>query len=112
MGRPSETLAGWRAVKATIWLRAGGRCEVCRLRAAQDPDHAVRRSAGGEDTPRNVLALCRGCHERRDASYVKGRLVFTPAPGGFTWEILRGASKWDPCETVAEGFIPTGPEAA
>lgn len=112
MGRPSETLAGWRAVKAAVWLRAGGRCEVCRLRAAQDPDHVVRRSAGGKDTPGGTIALCRGCHERRDAPYVKGRLVVTPVLGGVEWSVLRGASKWDLCRVVARGFIPTGPEVA
>ena len=68
VGRPSETLAGYRALRERIKARAKGRCEVplCRTRRGPfDLDHVVPRSHGGEDSDDNCLWLCRRCHEHK-----------------------------------------------
>lgn len=53
-----------------------GRCRACGTTEGLDPAHIIPRSrviAGGED-PRNILVLCRRCH---DAQHV-GRLELLP----------------------------------
>lgn len=102
-GRQSETLAGWRVVKAYVWTRARGRCEVCG-RAGTDPHHVVKRSAGGEDTASNVVLLCQSCHRRTDAAYSRGRLVITTlGEGRFLWGIFRAKDKWSVRTVEAQG---------
>ena len=57
----------WRAIKAALWQRAEGHCEVpwCK-EAAQDPHHVIKRSQGGPDTLDNLVALCRRHHDATD----------------------------------------------
>jgi hypothetical protein len=98
----SETAAGWRAVKAAVWLRAGGQVEVVLAygrcpRRAEDPHHALKRSASGADHPDNVVGVCKPHHRQTDWPFQRGRLVITPLGGGrFACRIVRKRSKWDP----------------
>ena len=94
VGRPSETLAGWRALKAHVWARARGRCEACGL-AGSEAHHVVKRSQGGADTADNVIWLCAVHHRRTDAAYSRGRLVIAPfGKERFLWDIVHAKDKW------------------
>lgn len=37
-------------------------CEVCGLAPKSDPHHLISRGAGGDDTPENLISLCRSHH--------------------------------------------------
>lgn len=74
-GRPSLPLAGWNALKASVFHRAGWRCENCKRRTRLAAHHIVKRSQGGEDTAENLAALCSICHDRTDRPHGKGRLT-------------------------------------
>lgn len=80
-----------------VFIRAKGQCEVVLdnarcPRRAKDAHHAVKRSQGGEDTPDNLLAVCRPCHDRTDTDYQRGRLVVTALGGERFTCTLRYAS--------------------
>lgn len=93
--------AGYDAVVSRVFLRARGQCEVVLdgtrcARRAKDAHHVVKRSQGGPDTPENLLACCRACHDRTDAPYHRGRLCITPLGAGrFACEMVYAADKWD-----------------
>ena len=44
-------------------VRDGWRCRRCQSRENLTLHHIVRRSEGGSDTPKNLIALCRPCHD-------------------------------------------------
>ena len=48
--------------KEELWDRCGGRCEFCGKRAV-DAHHIKYRSHGGNNLLKNLIALCRSCHE-------------------------------------------------
>ena len=58
--------------KALAQARSYGMCEGCRAFTTLDPHHRMTRGAGGvhgvasqaSNDPRNLLMLCRGCHDR------------------------------------------------
>lgn len=60
--------AGWEASKKVVLARAGGRCENpwCRRATRLDVHHIVKRSHGRDDSPLNLVALCRPCHALTD----------------------------------------------
>lgn len=48
-------------------FRTAGRCEVCGLATPTEPHHVFARGMGGGlrlDHVLNLLAVCRGCHDR------------------------------------------------
>lgn len=102
VGRSALSVAGWTAVKYRVWLRAEGRCEVVLegLRCPQeanDPEHVLACSAGGEDDPNNTLAVCRPHHRQTEAAFCRGRLVVTPlGQGRFACRVVVKADKWTP----------------
>jgi 5-methylcytosine-specific restriction endonuclease McrA len=61
-----------------------------------DVHHVLKRAQGGSDFALDrLVALCRACHDRTDASYAKGRLVVRPlGDGRFAFMVMRGAGKW------------------
>lgn len=77
-------------LKAAICVRASYRCENpwCRMAAALDAHHVVKRSQGGEDTRENLVALCRRCHDRTDRPRGEGRLeIESLGEERFAWSI-------------------------
>ena len=84
--------ARYASARAEVFERSQGRCEaqvegVCLGRGDQ-AHHKRRRSQGGQDTPANLLWICRACHDwcHRYPAQAKalGLLEFssfTPAPG-------------------------------
>lgn len=62
----------WQAVCRVVTIRDQGQCRACgrtcsfgakERRYKADPHHLTYRSAGGQDTPQNVVQLCRSCHD-------------------------------------------------
>lgn len=53
----------WDRTRAMVLARDGYRCRRCRSRAQVDAHHIKFRSAGGDDSPNNVAAICRCCHD-------------------------------------------------
>ena len=100
-GRSSVSVAEWRAIKAVVWQRAGGRCEVVLEglrcpRGVDDPEHVLACSAGGSDDPSNVAAVCRQCHRRTEVEYARGRLVITPlGDGRFVCRLVVAVDKFE-----------------
>ena len=61
------------ASRAAVVLRAGDRCEYCRLsqrgqEAAFHVDHVVPRAAGGRTVPGNLALACVSCSLRKWAN--------------------------------------------
>lgn len=81
--RPALPLAEYRALVAYIKRREGHRCLVCRRHRALDPAHIVKRSQGGADSPDNLVALCRECHDACDLH--QGLTVVALGHERFTW---------------------------
>ena len=67
------------AVKPLLDVRAGYRCEICRIRPISQYHHRLRRSQGGKNNLANLLALCDKCHfivhDRPEQSYELGWLL-------------------------------------
>ena len=113
VGRASATSAEYAAVKARVWTRAQGRCEVVleghvptgeeELRAgwrcpvpARDPHHVVPRSAGGRETENNLIAICGWHHGRVAWPYRDGRLVIRPlSQGRFDCRLVFAQDKFE-----------------
>ena len=96
----------WQDVRAIIFVRAGGRCEVCgkSLNIHNMEGHHRRSRRYGPDCPGNAIALCSDCHHgpqvhgspaaARPLGYIVsssntapcGERVWLPVHGG--WVIL------------------------
>lgn len=84
--------ARYASARAEVFERSQGRCEaavegVCLGRGDQ-AHHKRRRSQGGQDTPSNLLWICRKCHDHVHRfpaqAEALGLLEFSsynPAPG-------------------------------
>lgn len=59
--------AGWEVSKKSVLARAGGRCEMplCR-KPGRDFHHIIKRAQGRNDSPLNVVYLCRADHDATD----------------------------------------------
>ena len=64
--RPSSRR--WERLRLRILERDGYRCCKCGRASRLEVDHVVRMHAGGHMwDPKNLQALCRGCHIRKTA---------------------------------------------
>lgn len=60
-----------KAVKEKVYERDGGRCIFCG-RPGLPEAHYVSRARGGLGVERNILTLCRPCHDAMDnGKYIK-----------------------------------------
>ena len=50
--------------RRSVFVRDGHRCQYCGA-AAENIDHVIPRSRGGEHTWENVVAACRPCNSRK-----------------------------------------------
>lgn len=66
-GSPTERGydARWREIRDRF-LAEHSTCEKCGGKASV-AHHIIRKSEGGKDTPRNLMALCASCHNRLHA---------------------------------------------
>ena len=66
-------------LRPLIEVRAGHRCEICRVGQPVVLHHKLRRSQGGKHSLANLLGLCNCCHEqvhaRPEWSYTQGYLT-------------------------------------
>lgn len=53
----------WRQTRMVVLKRDGHRCRACSASHGLEVHHVVMRSLGGTDDARNLIALCRSCHE-------------------------------------------------
>ena len=54
----------WQRVRSAVLQRDKYRCRACGSTSHVDVHHKKLRSAGGENSTRNCLVLCRICHQR------------------------------------------------
>lgn len=88
--------------KALARARCWGACEGCGLPGGLDPHHRMTRGMGGvhgaaaavSHDPRNLLMLCRPCHDRTLAA------VSVPQCLADGWMVERRAGV-DPCDVPA-----------
>jgi hypothetical protein len=52
-------------VRAAVYVRDGGRCQVCGSNENLTMDHKHPWSKGGPDTIENLRVLCRSCNSRK-----------------------------------------------
>ncbi|MDP9023717.1 MAG: HNH endonuclease [Actinomycetota bacterium] len=66
--------------RRAVFLRDGGRCQYCHA-PAEDVDHVVPRSRGGEHRWENVVAACRRCNAtKQDRTPAEAGLELAVAP--------------------------------
>jgi hypothetical protein len=53
----------WRALRASVIVRAGGRCEICHRAIAVQAHHRTYRY-GTICPPQYLVAICKACHEK------------------------------------------------
>lgn len=97
---PRRTHAGLS--RCAVFLRDGGRCQYCAC-PAEDVDHVVPRSRGGEHRWENVVAACRRCNatkQDRTPQEAGLTLAATPkAPPPAFWLVVRAGrigEEWRP----------------
>lgn len=97
---PRRTRSGLS--RRAVFLRDGGRCQYCGV-DAEDVDHVVPRSRGGEHVWENVVAACRSCNaskEDRTPREAGLRLARPPkAPPPAFWLVVRAGrvdQHWHP----------------
>lgn len=83
-----------KPLKRTTWtapkgLTKTGACRNCGAEGSTDWHHAVHRSLSriGRDDPRNLVELCRRCHDAHHAGVPLSRSMFTPEEWAFIEEI-------------------------
>ncbi|MEN8234282.1 MAG: HNH endonuclease [Actinomycetota bacterium] len=85
--------------RRTVFQRDGHRCQYCG-RQAENLDHVVPRSQGGEHSWRNVVAACRRCNTKkggRTPAEAGLHLVSTPrAPHADAWVTAALGGSVDP----------------
>lgn len=75
--RPRLTAAEWAAMRDSLWLRSGGRCEFCRgsFDGSMVLHHRQAKSAGGKDEEANLVAIHDECHRWAHDHPVKARVL-------------------------------------
>ena len=95
--------------RRAVFARDGGRCQYCGA-AAENIDHVIPRSRGGQHVWENVVAACRPCNTRKEdrlvheAGFVLRRRP--AAPKELTWIIVAVGTvhpHWEPYLQGAEG---------
>lgn len=92
--------AGVALTRRAVFARDGWACQYCGA-AAENLDHVIPRSRGGEHTWDNVVASCRRCNSRKEnrlAEEVGLRLARRPAMprDGFRLSLGRLEPEWEP----------------
>ncbi|WP_165226173.1 HNH endonuclease [Aquisphaera insulae] len=83
------------ATRTTIWERAGGRCEYCRIsqehvEISHHIEHIVARKHGGIDDPSNLCVACARCNLFKGSDLVgidpdTGRIELLFDPRNQSW---------------------------
>ncbi len=78
--------------RRSVFARDGHRCQYCD-RPAENLDHVVPRSRGGEHSWENVVASCRPCNSRKEnrlLSETDLRLRHRPVAPHASWAVTTG----------------------
>ncbi len=96
-----------------VWVRAGDRCEYCRLRQAFDPvpfqvDHIIAQQHRGQTIEANLALACFSCNRRKGPNIASldgttGAIVPLFNPRADVWE---SHFEWQGPTLV--GLSPTG----
>ena len=93
-----------------VFARDGGRCQYCGA-AAENIDHVIPRSRGGQHVWENVVAACRPCNTRKEDRYLHEvglTLRRRPtAPKELTWIIVAVGTvhpHWEPYLQAADAL--------
>src|SRR6476660_6559414 len=87
--------------RRAVFARDGHKCQYCN-RAAENIDHVVPRSRGGEHSWENVVASCRPCNARKENRYLHEtdlRLRRLPVAPHSSWVVTSGGPidpAWQP----------------
>ena len=87
--------------RRAVFARDEHRCQYCN-RPAENIDHVIPRSRGGEHTWENVVASCRPCNARKENRYLHEtdlRLRRRPAAPHSSWVVTSGGPidpAWQP----------------
>ena len=87
--------------RRAVFARDEHRCQYCN-RPAENIDHVIPRSRGGEHTWENVVASCRPCNARKENRYLHEtdlRLRRTPVAPHSSWVVTSGGPidpAWQP----------------
>lgn len=63
----------WHEVRRVVLKRDRDTCRICRHAKAIDVHHVLFRSLGGKDEARNLISVCKRCHEDIHGHVVKLR---------------------------------------
>ncbi len=86
--------------RRAVFARDGWVCQYCG-RAAENVDHVIPRSKGGEHAWSNVVAACRRCNSRKEnrlpheVGLHLARRPFAPSDG-FRLSLGRPEPEWEP----------------
>src|SRR6266480_5022050 len=87
--------------RRAVFARDGHRCQYCGA-SAENIDHVVPRSRGGEDVWENVVAACRPCNARKEDRLLHevGMILRRrpTAPRELTWIIVAVGTVHPPWE--------------
>ena len=87
--------------RRAVFARDEHRCQYCN-RPAENIDHVIPRSRGGEHTWENVVASCRPCNARKENRFLHEtdlRLRRPPAAPTSSWVVTSGGPidpAWQP----------------
>ena len=87
--------------RRAVFARDEHRCQYCN-RPAENIDHVIPRSRGGEHTWENVVASCRPCNARKENRYLHEtdlRLRRPPVAPHSSWVVTSGGPidpAWQP----------------
>lgn len=87
--------------RRAVFARDGHRCQYCD-RPAENLDHVIPRSRGGEHTWENVVAACRPCNSRKENRLLHEtdlRLRRAPVAPQSAWAVTSGGPvdpAWEP----------------
>lgn len=86
--------------RRAVFARDGWTCQYCGA-PAENLDHVIPRSKGGEHTWENVVAACRRCNSRKENRRPEDaglRLARRPVPpaDGFLLSLGRLEPEWEP----------------
>lgn len=99
--------------RRAVFARDGHRCQYCN-RPAENIDHVIPRSRGGQHVWENVVASCRPCNSRKENRLLHEtdlRLRTRPAAPRGPWVVTNGGPIEESWRPYLEGATDPEPEA-